>query len=259
MEGTEKAPAEFYQERVAEIYEQTDYYIGKFMDLLDDGWTIMLVSDHAQVCPEHEPDWLGDILGVNVRVMEKLGFTVLKKDENGKEMRAIDWEKTKAIAIRENDIYINVKGRDKHPMPDGTVIDGIVDPEDQYEMEEEVMTALYGYKHPKTGRRVVSLALRNRDAAVLGLGGPECGDIIYFTAEGYNYDHADGLSTTYGLYDTSLSPIFIGAGPGFKEGYRTKMMIRQVDVAPTMAVIGGVRMPRECEGAPMYSLLSEEY
>lgn len=106
---------------------------------------------------------------------------------------------------------------------------------------------------------MVSLALRNRDAAVLGLGGPECGDFIYFTAEGYNYDHADGLSTTYGLYDTSLSPIFIGAGPGFKEGYRTKMMIRQVDVAPTMAVIGGVRMPRECEGAPMYSLLSEEY
>ena len=121
------------------------------------------------------------------------------------------------------------------------------------------MTALYGYKHPETGKRVVALALRNKDAAVLGLGGPECGDIIYFTAEGYNYDHADGLSTTYGLYETSLSPIFIGAGPGFKEGFRTKRVLRQVDVAPTMAVIGGVRMPNECEGAPMYSILSESY
>ena len=100
--------------------------------------------------------------------------------------------------------------------------------------------------------------MRNKDAAVLGLGGPECGDIIYFTAEGYNYDHADGLSTTYGMADTSLSPIFIGAGPGFKENFRTPMMLRQVDVAPTAAILGGVRIPAQCEGAPMYSILTVE-
>lgn len=250
MKGTQKNPAEFYQERVRDIYRQTDYYIGKYMDLLDDGWTILLVSDHAQVCPQHKPTWLGDILGVNVRVMEELGFTTLKKDENGKELREIDWEKTKAIAIRENDIYINLKGRDKY---------GIVDPADKYELEEEIMTALYGYKDKETGKRVVALALRNKDAALFGMGGPENGDIIYFTAEGYNYDHADGLSTAYGMYNTSLSPIFIGAGPGFKENFRTPRMLRQVDVAPTMAVIGGVRMPNECEGAPMYSILTEQF
>ncbi|MDU2293113.1 MAG: alkaline phosphatase family protein [Clostridiales bacterium] len=250
MSGTGKAEAEFYQQMVREVYIQTDYYIGKYLDLLDDGWTIMLVSDHAQVCPQHKPTWLGDLLGVNVRIMEELGFTVLKKDEDGKELREIDWDKTKAIAIRENDIYINLKGRWDT---------GIVDPKDQYELEEEIMTALYGYKDKKTGKRVVSMAIRNRDAAVLGLGGPESGDIIYFTAEGYNYDHADGLSTTYGMHDTSLSPIFIAAGPGFKNGKKTNMTLRQVDVAPTMAVIGGVRMPRECEGAPMYSILQEEY
>ena len=61
------------------------------------------------------------------------------------------------------------------------------------------------------------------------------------------------------MHDTSLSPIFIAAGPGFKNGKKTNMTLRQVDVAPTMAVIGGVRMPRECEGAPMYSILQEEY
>ena len=250
MDGTKKAPAEFYQNMVEEVYRQTDYYIGQFMDLLDKDWTIILVSDHAQVCSKHDPYYLGDLMGVNVRIMEQLGFTVLKKDENGKELREIDWEKTKAIAIRENDIYINLKGRDKY---------GIVAPEDKYELEEEIMTALYSFKHPETGKRIVALALRNKDAAVLGLGGPECGDIIYFTAEGYNWDHADGLSTTWGLYDTSLSPIFIGAGPGFKENFRTKMMLRQVDVAPTMAVIGGVRIPNECEGAVMYSVLTEEF
>ena len=241
---------EFYHDMTREVYKQTDYYVGKYMDLLDDGWTIILTSDHAQVCPANGTIKLGDLLGVNVRIMQELGLTVLKTDENGNELREIDWKKTKAVAIRENDIYINTKGRWKT---------GCVEPEDQYEVEEEVMTALYGYKHPVTGKRVVSMAIRNRDAAVLGLGGPDCGDIIYFTAEGYNYDHADGLSTTYGMHDTSLSPIFIGAGPGFKVGARTNMMIRQVDVAPTMAVIGGVRMPAQCEGAPMYSLLEKEY
>lgn len=248
--GQNKQPESVYEKFVEDVYLQTDYYIGQFMHLLDEGWAILLVSDHAQVCPAHIPPCLGDILGVNVRVMQELGFTVLKTDDEGNELREIDWSKTKAIAIRENDIYINVKGRDKY---------GIVDPEDQYEVEEEVMTALYGYKHPDTGKRVVALALRNKDAALLGMGGPECGDIIYFTAEGYNYDHADSLSTTLGEKDTSVSPIFIGAGPGIKEGYKATRMLRQVDVAPTMAVLGGVRMPNECEGAPMYQILTETF
>ena len=120
------------------------------------------------------------------------------------------------------------------------------------------MTDLYSYKDKTTGHRVVALAIRNRDAALLGLGGPESGDIIYFNAEGYNYDHADMLSTAYGEFDTSASPIFIAAGQGIKPGY-TDRMIRQVDVAPTMAVLMGVRMPAQCEGAPVYQILEKQY
>ncbi|MFR6290654.1 MAG: alkaline phosphatase family protein [Peptococcaceae bacterium] len=248
--GFNKQPEEVYMKFTEDVYKQTDYYIGKYMHLLDEDWTIILVSDHAQGCPQHEPPFLGDCNAISIRVMQELGFTALKHDKNGNELREIDWENTKAIAIRENDIYLNIKGRDKY---------GIVDPEDQYEVEEDIMTALYGYRHPDTGKRCVALALRNKDAAVLGMGGPENGDIIYFVAEGYNYDHADSLSTTLGTHDTSLSPIFIGAGPGFKENHRTNRVLRQVDVAPTMAVLGGVRMPHECEGAPMYSILTEEF
>ena len=37
-------------------------------------------------------------------------------------------------------IYLNIKGRNKHTLPDGTVIDGLVDPKDQYELEENIMT-----------------------------------------------------------------------------------------------------------------------
>ena len=240
-------PVEHFHKFMEDIYKQVDYYVGQFIPYLEQGWLIALVSDHAQVCSHHKPPMLGDMAGVNIRVMEELGYTYLKRDESGKELAEIDWSRTRAIANRGNHIYINVKGRWAH---------GIVEPEEQYEVEEQLMTDLYGYKDKMTGKRIVSLAIRNRDAALLGLSGPECGDIIYFTAEGYNFDHCDALSTTLGDANTSVSPLFIIAGPGVKQGY-TKRVIRQVDFAPTIATLGGVRMPANAEGAPVYQILEE--
>ena len=98
--------------------------------------------------------------------MKELGFTVLKKDENGNELREIDWDKTVAVQSATNTIHLNLKGRDRW---------GIVDPADKYEVEEQIITALYGYKDKKTGKRIVALALHEKDAVLLGMGG---GDII---------------------------------------------------------------------------------
>lgn len=248
-EGFDKLPPSQYEKFLEDVYVQTDNYLGKFLHFLDEGWTVFIISDHALVCPEYERPLLADPMGVNVGVMRELGFTEVLKDENGNDLKEIDWSKTKAIASRANQIYINLKGRDEH---------GIVDPKDKYELEEEIMTALYGYKHKVSGKRVVQMALRNKDAVLLGAGGPECGDILYWTAEGYNDDHFDGLSTCQGVGETSLSPIFIGAGPGLKAGCKTERMIRQVDFVPTVAVLTGVRMPAQCEGAPIYQILEEQ-
>lgn len=248
--GDNKYPVETVAKWMEDIYIQTDNYLGQFLHRLDEGWTITIMSDHAQVCPKHDPLFMGDINAINIGFMEDLGLTVMKKDENGKRLREIDWEHTIAVAQRSNHIYLNLKGRESH---------GIVDPGDQYEVEEDIMTRLYGYRHPITGKRVVALALRNKDAVLLGMGGPECGDILYWNAEGYNLDHSDSLSTTLGEGFTSVSPIFIGAGPGFKEGFYTDRIIREIDFAPTVAVLGGVRMPAQCEGAPVYQILAEEY
>ncbi len=257
--GIENMKTEDFVELSKAIYTQTDRYLGSFLHLLDEGWTVFIVSDHGLVAHGNKVPLIGDMNGLNAGLMKELGFTVLKQDENGNDLREIDWTKTKAVANRGCHIYINVKGRDKHTLPDGSIIDGIVDPEDKYEVEEELMTALYGYKHPDTGKRVIALALRNKDAVLLGLGGPESGDIVYFTAEGYNYDHTDSLSTTYGICDTSASPIFIAAGTGIKQGSETERYIRETDLAPTVAWLSGVSMPKECEGAPIYQILDEGY
>ncbi|MEE0547031.1 MAG: alkaline phosphatase family protein [Peptococcaceae bacterium] len=242
-----KNPVEVMEELYENIYKIVDDYIGKFMPLIDAGWNVFIFSDHGQVAPPHDVPLIGDIAGINAGLMSELGYTVLKQDNDGNNLREIDWSKTKAVAQRESYIYINLKGRNPY---------GIVDPSDKYELEEDIMSDLYSYRDPKTNHRVIALALRNREARLLGLGGPECGDIVYFVAEGYNFDHADGLSTTYGENDTSLSSVFIAAGPGIKENYITNRVIHMIDFAPTIATLAGLRMPKQCEGAPVYQILT---
>jgi len=229
-------------------YKVTDDYLGSFLHLMDEGWTIILFSDHALICPEAEAHVIGENCGVCVDPFRAMGYTVMKKDENGNDLPEVDWSQTKAIQTRSNSIYINLKGRQPH---------GIVDPADKYELEEQIITDLYGYKDEKTGHRIVSLALHNKDAVLLGLGGPTGADIVFFVHDDYCYDHGNGLSTACGYNDTSLSPIFIAAGPGIKQNFRTTRYVREVDIAPTAAVLLGVDIPAECEGAPAYQILTE--
>ncbi|MCD8019668.1 MAG: alkaline phosphatase family protein [Clostridiales bacterium] len=246
LEPWKNTDEHFYQKTIETVYEQTDHYLGEFISLLDKGWTIFIVSDHGLLVGENVPPILGEYGGLNTAVMEELGYTVLKKDENGNKIDEVDWEKTKALQIRSNYIYINLKGRDKH---------GIVEPEDKYELEEQIISDLYQYRDKVTGKRVVGIALRNRDAVVLGLGGKECGDIIFTVNEGFNRLHGDGLSTAEGYFHTSVTPVFIAAGPGIKTHFQTERVIRQVDVAPTAAMLLGVRVPEQCEGGPIYQIL----
>jgi predicted AlkP superfamily phosphohydrolase/phosphomutase len=238
-----------YQDFIEKFYLQTDDYLGEFLHLLDEDWTVLVVSDHGLIVGENVPPILGEYGGLNTKVMEELGYTVMKKDENGNSIREVDWEKTRAVQIRSNYIYINLKGRDKT---------GIVDPKDKYELEEQIINDLYNYRDERTGRRVVGIALRNKDAVLIGTHGPECGDIFFSIEEGHNRLHGDSISTSEGYFETSVSPIFVAAGPGIKSGFKTDRIIRQVDVAPSVSVLLGLRFPAQCEGAPIYQIFSEE-
>ena len=230
------------------FYVDTDRYLGRFMHLLDEGWDIIVTSDHGLLCAEEEEPAvpIGDPYGINIKVMQELGYTVMKKDEDGNDLREIDWSKTTAVAQRGIYIYLNIKGRDP---------EGIVDLADQYELERKIIDDLYNYRW--NGKRIVSLAVRRKEAAHFGLNSDRCGDIIYFNEEGFNRIHGDSISTYQGYADTSVSPIFMAAGPNIKEDYVTDRVIREVDVAPTVAVLAGVRMPAQCEGAPVYQIFED--
>lgn len=242
-------PLSDYEEFFINVSKQNDYYIGRFLHLLDEGWTILLVSDHGLLTSEEGLSPYCPQIYIDLSFMREWGYTAMKKDEDGNPIKEVDWSKTKAIASRMNSIYINLKGRWET---------GIVEPEDKYDLESEIIAKLYSLRDEK-GRAMISLALRNKDAVLLGLGGPECGDIVLFHAEQHLHDHGDSLSTFTGLNHTSVSPIFVAAGKGIKEGFTTSRYIREVDVAPTVATLLGMRMPKECEGAPAYQIFAEEF
>ena len=246
--GDEELDAE-YEHLFQMVYEDTDRYLGDFLHLLDEGWTVIITSDHGLLCKEEEglPPALGDGFVINTAIMRELGYTVMKRDENGEETREIDWGKTRAVASRGNHIYINLKGRNPY---------GIVEPADKYELERQIISDLYSYR--KDGKRIISVAIRNKEGALLGLSGDKCGDILYWLEEGFNRVHGDSLSTFTGHADTSVSPLFIVSGAGVKHNFYTDRVIRQVDVTPTAAVLLDVRMPAQCEGAPVYQILEEK-
>ena len=146
---------------------------------------------------------------------------MLKKDEQGHDLPEIDWSQTRAIIWRMGEVWLNLRGRDPQ---------GIVDPADAYELEEQIMTDLYGLKDEHTGHRLVYLAVRNKDAVVFGMGGANAGDIIFYSAEKFVSDHGDSLSTIDGVCGTSVRSIFLAAGPGIRSGVLTERTIHHVDV-----------------------------
>lgn len=239
-----------FQQFMENVYVDTDKYVGQFLHLIDKGWSIVIISDHGLIVREEdECAGMADPVGVLVPVMEGLGYTAVKRDESGNRIKEIDWENTKAINTRGNFIWINLKGRNKT---------GIVDPADKKKLERKIIDDLYNYKDPKTGKRVVSLAVRNKEAVLFGLSGPESGDIIFFIEEEFAKIHGDGLPTYIGYANSSLAPVFMAAGKGFKKGVKVNRVIREVDVVPTLAALGGVRVPAQTEGGPLYQMLDED-
>ena len=74
----------FYQDIITYVYKQTDDYLAKFLPYLDQGWTMIITSDHGLITEENHPPILTEGT-VSIPVMRALGYTVLKKDENGDE------------------------------------------------------------------------------------------------------------------------------------------------------------------------------
>ena len=218
------------------IYQSLDDMIGRLIACGGKDALVVITSDHGAEADtgEFRPHW----------PLEKAGLLVYKEDENGE--RAIDWSKTKAVPQRTCYVYINLKGRDP---------DGIVEPGEEYEAVcDEVIKALYDYTDAETGRKAITLALRRKDARVLGLYGEMMGDVVYAMDPGFGHQHGPYLPTAeWGV--GSQKGLFIMCGPGVKKGEVLERTISLTDITPTICYLADLPVPRDCEGGIIYQAL----
>ncbi len=227
------------------VYEINDKYIGMVLDMIDENTSVFITSDHAAV-PTSVGDsnpGLGGLNGVTTGVLGALGFTTVTKDENGKDI--IDWSKTRAVCQRSSHVYINLKGRDPY---------GIVEPEDYQKTVDEVIGALYNYRHPETGKRIVAFCMNRDEMEIVGMGGDHCGDILVQLMPTYNKEHASSPSTCKNE-DCSLNCLCLMIGSGFKKQTTINRPIRIVDVVPTICHLTNTTVPSNVEGGVIWQAL----
>jgi len=235
-----------YQELIYKIYEVSDNFIGEMLKHLDKDTTIFIVSDHGGVGkkPEVEIPLIGDMWGLNTGIMGQLGYTKIK-DVNG--VPKIDWAGTTAVAQRATFIYINLKGRDP---------EGIVERKDYDELVTKIIDDLYSYRDPKTGKRIITLALNRNDMEVLGVGGENAGDIFYILEPEFTRCHGNGLSNQK-LLGYSMKALFAVIGAGIKKGEIIDRKVKVVDIVPTISYLSGSPIPKNAEGGIIYQALEE--
>jgi predicted AlkP superfamily phosphohydrolase/phosphomutase len=237
----------------ADYYEIGDRLVASILENLDPSDIVVVVSDHGQISSIYAP---------YPHLLHKEGLVV--RGEDGE----IDWTRSRAFCNPEG-IWVNLKGRDPQ---------GIVEPGEEYErIREQIVEILLNDVYQPTGQHTFNLVCKKEDAAFMGVGGDRAPDVIAclaplrgipMTPEEYELGIADSMwdvsRGTHGpqLGSTHLSvggieSFFLVAGPGVKKGYRRDRSINQVDIAPTLAHLVGLRAPKNAEGRVIADFLDE--
>lgn len=238
---------EFNTDCLNRFYAIADEYVGRMLKWLEEDVSIIIVSDHGGLVkyPDYDTPKIGDAWGLNVGLMEELGYTKTKLVNGQLE---VDWSQTTAIAQRSSYIYVNLKGRDP---------EGVVEPEEMEELVTKIISDLYAYRDPVHGERVISMALRRSEMAVLGLNDASAealGDIFFMLEPKFTRDQGNSFSNC-AILGTSLKCLFMMAGKGIKENYIIHRDVQEVDVTPTLCHLYGMEMPDGVEGGVLYQAL----
>ena len=266
----------FYDEGRAEtawrFYEEAYRVIDEFIGLLLKSCTsrdtlVVVVSDHAAV-----PAWRA----LNLRRIFVEEGLLRYRRESGRYV--VDWSRTRAFPwVEPLAVWINLRGRDPQ---------GIVEPGEYEEVREQVIDLLQGFKDPETGERVATMVMTREESVNVGMGDERTGDVVYFLKPPFTIwcgplvdiltytatdDHLDGswivrdqarVTGIHGYYTPnetvgrfSNSAILIMRGPGVERGVELKKPVKLVDIAPTIAHLLGIPLPRNCEGRVLHEVL----
>jgi len=123
------------------------------------------------------------------------------------------------------------------------------------EIRDRIIELLLDCRDPKTGRRLINLALRKEECRSFGLWGDRVGDVI-FTQAPETGGHGKQLPVAE-LGEGSIQGFLCVQGPGVRSGHVMERNAWIVDVVPTLCHLLGLPFPRDCEGAILHQLLEE--
>ena len=235
------------------IYQAQDKLLAQILGVLDKDTLVITVSDHGAVPdgPNIDPFKMLVPAGLTVLSEKQIDFANVG-DIKGRAQGLIeefrvafqvpDVNKSKCFPQRAIYVYINLKGRDP---------EGIVDPKDYKEVQQQIIDALLTYVDPATGKRPISLALGKQDARILGLYGDHVGDVVYAVYPWFSGQHANILpAAEWGV--GNLKALLTFTGPGIKKGYRLQRTCNLVDIVPTICYLMDLPVPSTVEGAVLY-------
>ncbi|MFQ6079888.1 MAG: hypothetical protein ACE5NJ_12255, partial [Thermodesulfobacteriota bacterium] len=202
------------------------------------------------------------------RFLKENGFTSYK-EETGFFPAEIDVANSKAYPYGSAQIKINLKGREPH---------GIVSSQDYEKVQEEIIDALHNWRDPKTGKTAIALALKRKDAQLIGYWGERSGDVVFIYNSGFAWgkpagensigdappsaNHGPQIPTTETELSSNLATL-IFHGPGIRRGYQRDYqrhgLMKLIDVVPTLCYLLGFPPPAQSRGAVLYDILEHNF
>ncbi len=261
------AEAEEHWEIYRQCYIQADRVLGTILDGLDDRSHIIIASDHA-AAPDRRAINMRKFLYENGFLMVKDSLKYLDRDESPEEN--IDWQKTKVYMKpgRGYDIFINAD--------EGSPL--------YLQIQQDIIRLLRTWVDEDTGCCPIAIALRKKDAHLLGFWGDQCGDVIFVNEDGYVHGYIGewggikgggyiGEPNRFGAHHgpqlpTSCTQVasnmafLLANGPGIKKGYQRPVQelgyIHMTSLVPLICHLLGIEPPAQCQGALPRDILDGE-
>ncbi|HEY2795784.1 MAG TPA: 5'-nucleotidase C-terminal domain-containing protein [Micromonosporaceae bacterium] len=162
-------------------------------------------------------------------------------------------------------IYLNLKGRDP---------DGVLDPADYQATVDRIIAAYRALKDPTTGKSIVEKVLTKAQLADVdgsdSLNPYRSGDVVVVTKVPYEFDgNTVGSLVAPSLFfgqhgylpddvdlahNINMHATFVAAGPDIAH-VRSVRGVHAVDLAPTLAVLGGFNPPLQAQGVVLTGIL----
>jgi predicted AlkP superfamily phosphohydrolase/phosphomutase len=237
---------------VEDMYKRLDDIVGEAMKYMDENTVFVLSSDHGATP-------LDKWVRLNNLFVEKGWLVVDFNEETGEPI--IDWDNTKVIYLKMDNVYINPKGIGEN----WTRASG-----EEYEsLREEVTQALYELEDDN-GKKPVEAVVNWEDVEqFLDLPTDRVGDLVIANVPGYGWNEEmteDGilfdvpLKTGYkqAIFSNETKQMwtpFIIVGPGVKKNYEISEPIEMVDQFPTIMTVLGEDIPDYVQGKVLEEVL----